>query len=451
MTTATWNRLGWGLPLVAILTAFGVLAVSRGKTLTTVSATNAVSADSAHGLGSSRLALYAGIGADLTQYDVDVENATLIKRGSVTLPGNVQYAWPHPSRQYFYVAWSTGGPPTAGLSSSGGRHGVTAFRIDPMGALHPHGQPAVLPSRPIHLTTDIPGTHLLIAYNDPSGVTVYRISPDGTIASQVPQPAGLDVGIYAHQVRVDPSNKTVILVTRGNGPSGNKPEDPGALKIFSYTDGLLMNRASIAPEGGFNFQPRNLDFHPLHPWVFVSLERQNKLQVYEKLKGGTLSPDPMFIKDTTANTGYARLGQLAGPIHIHPNGRFVYQLVVTARGVANRTSGIAGNQGKSVVGGENVVAVFAIDQNTAEPTLIQNIDTRGLVPRAFDLDPTGRILIVANQLPSMAVGGTNVSTMPPNLAVFRVRGDGKLDFVRKYDVQTDGSESLFWMGLVPLH
>jgi 6-phosphogluconolactonase (cycloisomerase 2 family) len=243
----------------------------------------------------------------------------------------------------------------------------------------------------------------------------------------------------------------VILVTRGNGPSGNKPEDPGALKIFSYTDGLLMNRASIAPGGGFNFQPRNLDFHPLRPWVFVSLERQNKLQVYEKLKGGTLSHDPVFIKDTAANTDYVRPGQLAGPIHIHPNGRFVYQLVVTARDVANRTRGIAGNQDKSVVGGENFVAVFTIDQNTAEPTLIQNIDTRGLVPRAFDLDPTGRILIVANQLPSMAVGGTNVSTMPPNLAVFRVHGDGKLDFVRTYDVQTDGSKSLFWMGLVPLH
>jgi hypothetical protein len=41
--------------------------------------------------------------------------------------------------------------------------------------------------------------------------------------------------------------------------------------------------------------------------------------------------------------------------------------------------------------------------------------------------------------------------MPPNLALFRVRGDGKLDFVRKYDVQTDGDKSLFWMGLVPLH
>jgi 6-phosphogluconolactonase (cycloisomerase 2 family) len=102
----------------------------------------------------------------------------------VTLPGNVQYAWPHPSRHYFYVAWSTGGPPTAGVSSSGGRHGVSAFTIDPVsGALHSHGPPGELLSRPIHVSTDIPGTHLLVAYNDPSGVTVHRINPDGTIGS----------------------------------------------------------------------------------------------------------------------------------------------------------------------------------------------------------------------------------------------------------------------------
>ena len=101
---------------------------------------------------------------------------------------------------------------------------MSAFRIDPVsGALSPHGEAAALPSRPIHVSTDIPGKFLFVAYNDPSGVTVHRINPDGTIGSQIQQRAQLDVGIYAHQVRVDPSNRMVVLVTRGNGPpSGNK-------------------------------------------------------------------------------------------------------------------------------------------------------------------------------------------------------------------------------------
>jgi 6-phosphogluconolactonase len=443
-TGAAWNRLSLRLLPLAILIAFSMLGASRGKAQNPISETNSLSGTSDRPLGSGRVALYAGVGTELTRYDVDVENAVLIKRDSVTLPGNVQYAWPHPLRPYLYVVWSTGGPPTVGVSSSGGRHGVSAFRVDPVsGALHPHGQPAVLSSRPIHVTTDISGTHLLIAFNDPSGVTVYRINPDGTIGSEIQSPARLDVGVYAHQVRVDSSNKMVILVTRGNGPSGNQPEDPGALKIFTYRDGLLMNRASIAPGGGFNFQPRHLDFHPSRPWVFVSLERQNKMEVYEKLKDETLSPEPLFIKDTVADPSHVRPGQEAGTIHMHPNGRFVY--------VANRASGTADSEGKPVfVGGENSIAVFAINQSTAEPTLIQNIDTRGMTPRTFALDPTGRILVAANQLPLSVGEGINARTVPPNLSVFRVRSDGKLDFVRKYDAETDGRKMLFWMGLVAL-
>src|SRR3989442_7984132 len=134
------------------------------------------------------------------------------------------------------------------------------------------------------------------------------------------EPAALDAGIYAHQVRVDPSNRMVILVTRGNGPTRDKPEDPGALKIFNYKDGLLANRASIAPGGGFNFQPRHLDFHPSRPWVFVSLERQNQLQVYTKLDDGTLSAAPLFTKDSLADPAHVRPGQAAGTVHVHPNG-----------------------------------------------------------------------------------------------------------------------------------
>jgi 6-phosphogluconolactonase len=321
---------------------------------------------------------------------------------------------------------------------------VSAFRIDPIsGALHLHGQPAILASRPIHVSTDISGTHLLVAYNDPSGVTIHRIAADGAIASQVQQPNQLDVGIYAHQVRVDPSNQMLILVTRGNGPEGNKPEDPGALKVFRYKDGILTNRASIAPGGGFNFQPRHLDFHPSRPWVFVSLERQSKIEVYEKLKGETLGAEPLFIKDTVADPHHVRPGQEAGTIHMHPNGRVVY--------VANRASGTADSQGGPVfVGGENSIAVFAINQNTGEPTLIQNIDTRGMTPRTFALDPTARVLVAANQLPLPLGDEANARVVPPNLAVFRIRGGGKLDFMRKYDVNADGGKMLFWMGLVPL-
>jgi hypothetical protein len=182
--------------------------------------------------------------------------------------------------------------------------------------------------------------------------------------------------------------------------------------------------------------------HPSRPWVFVSLERQNKLEVYEKLKDGTLSRNPLFAKDTLADPGNVRPGQALGTIHMHPNGKFVY--------LANRASGTMDFEGKPVfVGGENTIAVFAINPETGEPTLIQNVETRGIHVRTFALDPSGRILVAGNMMQLAVRDKNGVSIVPASLAVFRVRSDGKLEFARKYDLDV-GSRNLFWMGIVPL-
>ena len=384
----------------------------------------------------SRTALYASIGRRLIQYDADVENAALAERGTVTLPANVQYVWPHPSGNYLLVASSDGGP-----AASGANHWASALRVDAgSGALQPHGEPVPLRARPIHITTDIPAAHALIAYNNPSGVTVHRINRDGTFGDEVPQ-TGLDCGIYAHQARVAPSNGTAILVTRGNDAADGKPEDPGALKLFGYADGRLTNKASVAPGGGYGYGPRHLDFHPAQPWVFVSLERQNRLQVH-RFPNDVLDPEPLFTAGTLADARNDCSAQKAGTVHVHPNGRFVY--------VANRARATRDFEGRRVfAGGENNIAVYALDQRTGEPTLIQHADTLGIAPRTFALDRGGRMLVAANHIPLAVRDGATVSTVPASLAVFRVGGDGTLGCVRKYDVDV-GRESMFWMGMVQL-
>jgi len=146
----------------------------------------------------------------------------------------VQYVWAAPSKKFLYVAWSNG--------MSGTHAGVSAYRIDPgTGALVLHGEAVKLAHRPVHISVDPAATHLLVAYNNPSGVTVHNLHADGTIGDEVMQPGPLDGGIYGHQVRVDPSGKMAILVTRGNGAGPASKEDPGALKIFSYQNGVLSN------------------------------------------------------------------------------------------------------------------------------------------------------------------------------------------------------------------
>jgi 6-phosphogluconolactonase (cycloisomerase 2 family) len=281
-----------------------------------------------------KVALYANVGADLTHYDVDIAGAVLTKRATVTLPAGVQYSWPHVSRRYLYVATSSS---ASGYGPAGTEHHVTAFRVDPAsGALTKHGEAIRLPTRPIHMTTDIPSENILVAFNNPSALRVYRIHADFTPGEEVKQGGTIDAGIFAHQVRVTPDNRLAILVTRGNEGTVTKAEDPGAL------------------------------------------------------------------------------------------------------------------QGKKVFkGGENSIVVYSIDQSTGEPSPIQHIETRAIHPRTFHIDPSGRMLVAQHNLPVDVRDGDTVRTIPAGLSVFRIGDDGKLTFVRKYDVDV-GGKTMFWMGMVQL-
>jgi 6-phosphogluconolactonase (cycloisomerase 2 family) len=390
----------------------------------------------------AKTVFYASVGPELTLYDVDVDGATLTRRSSVTLPAGVQYAWPHPSRRFFYVA-SSNGQPGGGPVNQGDKHYASAFRVDPnSGALTPHGQALTLDARPIHISVDGAGQFAMIAYNDPSNVTVHRIDADGTLGATITQRQKLDIGIYSHQIRTTPSNRTAILVCRGNNPAGGKPEDPGSLKVFGFRDGQFTNLASYAPGNGYGFGPRHLDFHPTLPFVYISLERQNKLYTYGLEPDGTLSRDPLFMKDSLAEPQNRRPGQGAGTLHVHPNGRFLYQ--------ANRNSSVVDFEGKKVfAGGENNMAVWAIDQKTGEPALIQNADGHANQLRTFGLDASGRMLVAASVNPILMREGNNITNLSAGLTVYRVGGDGKLTFARKYDVDT-AKGTQFWSGMVTL-
>jgi len=385
----------------------------------------------------SRTVYYASIGGELTLYDLDVDGAALIKRGAVTLPANIQYVWPHPSRRHLYAVSSNGGPQVAGDI-----HRANALAIDPAtGALQLQGPAAALPSRPIHCSVDASGRYLLTAYNNPSNLTSHRLNADGTIGAQVAQPAKLDAGIYAHQILAAPSNDTVLLVTRGNDAKPDKPEDPGAIKTFSFDNGALSGLASIAPGDGLGFGPRHLDFHPTKPWVFVSIERQNKLYVYKRDAATGLVRTPMFVKETLANPN-PKVRQAAGAIHVHPSGKFVY--------LTNRASDLVdANGSKAFTEGENNIAVFAIDQTSGEPTLIQNADGHAIELRTFGVEPSGRMLVAASIKPVPVRDANGINTVPARLCVFSIGSDGKLDLKRQYDVDT-GVHQQFWSGMVTL-
>jgi 6-phosphogluconolactonase (cycloisomerase 2 family) len=190
------------------------------------------------------------------------------------------------------------------------------------------------------------------------------------------------------------------------------------------------------------FGPRHLDFHPTQPWVYVSNESQNKLYVYKRDSATGLSREPLFVKETLSDPA-PKIAQRAGAIHVHPNGRFVY--------LTNRAFWLTDFEGRQVfAGGENSVAAFAIDPTTGEPTLIQNADAHANYLRTFGIDASGRILVTASVWPMPMREGTDITTLPAAISMFRIGGDGKLEFVRKYDVDATAQKQQFWAGMVAL-
>jgi 6-phosphogluconolactonase (cycloisomerase 2 family) len=386
-----------------------------------------------------KAALYSAVDEDLTHYEVDVEGASLARRKTVKTPAHVQYAWPHPSKRYLYVATSNRAP---GLKADVNH--LSAFRIDPAsGELTPHGAPQPLPHRAVHICVDATGGYILSAHNLPqTGITVTRINADGTLGQHVPQPDGLDYGIYPHQVRITPSNRTTILVDRGNRATKDRGEEPGALRMFRFTDGVHSSPAVVAPNGGYGFGPRHLDFHPTQPWVYVSLELQSELHMF-RMAGDSLEPTAAHVRSTLVDRKNLNPRQVAGTIHVHPNGRVVY--------LANRADRTEDYEGRKVfAGGENSIVSFALDPASGEPTLLQHADTHSYHVRTFAIDPASRIMVAASIKPMAVREGANVVTVPAALSVFRMAGDGKLAFVRKYDVETGGDRTHYWMGIIGL-
>ena len=151
---------------------------------------------------------FAAHGKEFIRYSVD--GGRLRRTGSASAGLDIQYAWPHPDHALSYLATSNGGP-----GAGGSDHALAVCRLGPDGPSF-ETAPVRLAARPLHLSVDRDARHLLVAYNDPSGITVHRLAPDGRIGAQVAQSGDITWGTFGHQVLVTPAGGAVLFPCRGH-------------------------------------------------------------------------------------------------------------------------------------------------------------------------------------------------------------------------------------------
>ncbi|MEJ7658921.1 MAG: lactonase family protein [Hymenobacter sp.] len=169
---------------------------------------------------------------------------------------------------------------------------------------------------------------------------------------------------HAHSIVPDPTNRYAFST------------DLGTDKVYGYqlnTAGAplrpLPTPAFVAKSGA---GPRHLTFHPNGRWAYLENELNSTVTALAyDADHGTFSEIQSL---STLPEDFA--GDNSGAdVHVSPDGRFLY--------TSNR--------------GANSLAVFSIAPADGRLALVQHVSTQGKTPRNFALDPSGRLLLVANQ------------------------------------------------------
>ncbi len=131
-----------------------------------------------------------------------------------------------------------------------------------------------------------------------------------------------------------------------------------------------QNVIKIAPGNG----PRHLDFSPDGKFLYIIEEMSGTVSVHKYANGRTL-----FVERVATHPADFKGQPGSADIHVSADGKFLY----------------ASNRGK-----ENNIAIFSINKETGKLSAIGYESTKGEGPRNFSIDPSGKFLLVANQLTS---------------------------------------------------
>jgi 6-phosphogluconolactonase len=307
--------------------------------------------------------VYLGTGKNIYQTVLDLKTGALSKAELAAELANPSFVAIHPNNQFLYAV------------SEINKGSIVAYAIDAhTGALKQLNAQSAGGGGPCHVVVDRSGQVVLAANYGTGSCTSIPIKSDGSLGApaSVHQHTGKSInpgnqqGPHAHSINVDKANKFAfcadlgidkIMVYRLDAATGKlTPNDPPAF---------------VTPPGT---GPRHFAFHPNGKTAYINGEINMTLIAcdYDAATGvlkqkqviSTLPKDETRKKGSTAE------------VVVHPSGKFVY--------VSNRDP-------------YNSIAIFSIDPKTGELKAAGH-EARGVkTPRNFAIEPTGRLMLVANQ------------------------------------------------------
>lgn len=259
-----------------------------------------------------------------------------------------------------------------------GQGKASSFNVDAKGVITPLNQASSQGDEPTHASLSHDQRYLFVANyaaeSQPGGSLVaLPVGRDGRLKDFVQQqrhaPSKVDperqAGAHVHSVVFSPDGHHLYA------------SDLGADKVFIYRyDGASPEHplspakpaaVSLPPGSG----PRHLLFDAKGEHAYLTLEMSAEVVMFDVRDGALLERQRLPLTELTDPAAKA-----GGALHLSADGRFLY---VSNRGTANE------------------LVVYTVDADSGQLSLLQRRSVEGDHPREFNLDPSGKFVLVANQ------------------------------------------------------
>jgi 6-phosphogluconolactonase len=250
---------------------------------------------------------------------------------------------------------------------------IYAFQLDPQtGKAQLLNQKESRGESPCYISISENRKWITVGNYSGGNLIAYAIDKDGKLTDQYQLVHHDGKGInpkrqekpHVHSAVFTPDNKHLLV------------PDLGTDKVMIYTFNEKKNLPIGGTQQGFakitdGSGPRHLDFHPNGKWVYVIEEMGGTISGW-KYNSGSMEK----FQHIDAHPENYQGSRGSADIHISPDGKFLY--------ASNRYEA-------------NNLAIYSIDAKTGMLKLVGFQDLPGKKPRNFAIDPTGQLLLVANQ------------------------------------------------------